>query len=461
MRNRIRIKAVYLIIILAISIFLPFACTTMHYKETQITSADYGHMLNSTQSFSPDDGLLVYDTRNDDTKIGSTATIEVVNVKTKKVKVVYKTSNPTSYGPGVGAVTFAPHQNTVLFIHGIRNADKDNPYDFTRRTGVAVKLSEPQELIFMDARDISEPFTPGALRGGTHAHTWSGDGEWVSFTYNDYILDQLAKKNSNYKDTRVVGVMSSAKKVIVSNPTNSLENNNGEYFAAVITQVTDRPKWGSDEIDKAFDECWIGKNGYEKLNGKRQEKAIAFQGNVYDEHGNVKTEIFVADIPNDITRAKGGFPLEGTATTRPNVPAGVAQRRITFTNKGIEGPRHWLRSTPNGSLIAFLAKDSAGIIQIYGVSANGGKVVQITFNKFSVSSPFNFSPDGSKIAYTADGSIFITELKNHNTLRVTQYFDDPSALLGAPVWSNDGRSIAYNRYVTSKGGRFLQIFLLK
>lgn len=453
-------NGVFLILIFSIGAFLPLACTTMHYKETQLTSANYGHLLNSTQSFSPGDEWLVYDTRNDETKIGSTTNIEVVNTKTKEVKLVYKTPNATAYGPGVGAATFAPHKNMVLFIHGIRNASKDNPYDFTRRTGVAVKLSKPGKLIFMDARDISQPFTPGALRGGTHAHNWSGDGKWISFTYNDYILAQLAKKDSNYKDTRVVGVMSSSEKVKVSNPDSSLENNNGEYFSAVVTRVTDKPKWGSDEIDRAFDECWIGNDGYKKSDGQKQERAIAFQGNVYDKQGKVKTEVFVADLPDDITKARNGFPIEGTATTRPNVPAGVTQRRITFTAKGIEGPRHWLRSTPDGSLIAFLARDTTGLIQIYGVSPNGGKINQITFNKFSVTSPFNFSPDGNKIAYMADGSVFVTDLQTHNSERETIRFDDPKVLLGAPVWSHDGKMIAYNRYATNQAGRFLQIFLL-
>ncbi|TDG35420.1 DUF3748 domain-containing protein [Pedobacter changchengzhani] len=432
----------------------------MRYKEVQLTSASYGHLLNSTQCFSPDDEWLVYDTRNDETKIISTLNIEAVNTKTKAVKLVYKTPNGTVYGPGVGAATFAPIGNKVLFIHGIRNADKEHPYDFTRRTGVAIDLSKTDKLVFMDARNISQPFTPGALRGGTHAHTWSGDGKWISFTYNDYILQQLAKVDSNYHDRRVVGVMSSVKKVVVNNPEGSLEDNNGEYFAAVVTQLTDKPKWGSDEIDKAFDECWIGNDGYIKENGLQQKHAIAFQGNVYNEQGKVKTELFVVDLPADITQARTGFPIEGTATSLPNVPAGVSQRRITFTNAGVKGPRHWLRANPNGSSIAFLAEDVNGLVQIYGISPNGGKITQITFNKFSVSGPFNFSPDGQKIAYIADGSVFVTDLQTHKSIRETVKFNGSKGLIGAPIWSNNGKMLAYNKYVTNNDGQFLQLFLL-
>ncbi len=198
----------------------------------------------------------------------------------------------------------------------------------------------------MDARNIVPPFTPGALRGGTHAHSWSEDGKWISFTYNDDVIDQLSKKDSTVKDLRVVAVMNDSKHVIVPD-TSNLENNNGRFFSAVVTVVTDHPAPGSDEIDKAFDEGWIGTNGYVNQKGIRQKRAIAFQGNVRDNNGKTKTEVFVADLPDDITKAKQGCALEGTTTTRPCVPEGVSQRRITFMDKGIQGPRFWLRSTPD------------------------------------------------------------------------------------------------------------------
>src|SRR5690606_9598714 len=151
----------------------------------------------------------------------------------------------------------------------------------------------------------------------------------------------------------------------------------------------------------------------------------------------------------------------GTADTRPNVPEGIAQRRITYTKNGIEGPRHWLRTKADGSLIAFLAKDSVGIIQIFGVSPNGGAIQQLTLNKFSVQGPFNFSPDGNWIAYPADNSIFLCDLKSKKSVRIIERFSDDEKPVGAPVWSNDGDRIAYNRYVQNESGRFLQIFLLE
>lgn len=38
--------------------------------------------------------------------------------------------------------------------------------------------------------DITPPYTPGALRGGSHVHVFSPNGELVSFTYNDHVLHE-------------------------------------------------------------------------------------------------------------------------------------------------------------------------------------------------------------------------------------------------------------------------------
>ena len=366
------------------------------------------------------------------------------------------------FGPGVGAVSFSPVSNRVIFIQGIRNADQNKPYGFTRRTGVAIDIDKPYVPIYMDARDIDAPFTPGALRGGTHAHSWSGDGRWISFTYNDFVLEQLGKVDSTIKDLRTVGVMVPGKKVQVPADSN-FENNSGEMFSVIVAEVTENPQPGSDEIMKAFDEGWIGDSGYLRLDGPRQKRAIAFQGMVRNTDGTYKTEIFVLDLPNDVTKSKPHLPIEGTASSRPNVPAGVVQRRLTYSEKGVLGPRHWLRSTPDGGLIAFLSEDNQGIIQVFGVSPASGKIRQLTFNGHSVQGPFNFSPGGKSLAYLADNSVFITDLKTGQSHRVSPTFPENEKPVGGVIWSNKGDKLAFNRYVKSghSGLFFLQIFLLE
>jgi hypothetical protein len=432
------------------------------FKVMQLTYDNGGHTIHNSECFSPDDQWIVYDTRNNDTMIATTGNISMVNTQTGKIRELYHTKHQTLYGPGVGAATFSPVRNRVIFIHGVRNSDKSNPYGFTRRTGVAIDIAKPFHPIFMDARDITPPFIAGALRGGTHSHNWSADGKWISFTYNDYIMQQLEKKDSSVKELRTVGVMVPGHAVHIPYDA-SEENNSGEMFSVVVAKVTQNPQPGSDEIDKAFDEGWIGTKGYQKSDGSWQHHAIAFQGEVFDSDGTKKTEVFVVDLPKDLTKVNPGKPLEGTTTSRPEVPAGVTQRRITYTTNGIQGPRHWLRCTPDGDLIVFLSKGDKGIIQIFGVSPDGGKITQLTFNLYSVQGPFNFSPNGKYLAYLADNSVFVTEVKTGKSKRLTPQASNEEKVSGSVVWSNHGSMLAFNQYVKDKktGKLFLQIFITK
>ena len=432
--------------------------TTMP-TETQLTHDTWGHTLNNTQVFSPDDQWIVYDTRNLDTEWGKNGCVRIVNAQTGEDRLLYQTLNQTEYGPGVGAATFSPTRNRVLFLHGLRNADSHLPYAMTRRTGVALDIDQPQKPHFLDGRDVSPPFTPGALRGGTHAHQWNGDGERISFTYNDAVLEKLATTNPHVADLRMVGVLVPGKSVQVGG-SNEKDVFGGEGFAVVVTRVTEAPRPGSDEIDRAFDETWIGRGGYLKPDGSPQRWALAFQGNVRNAANQTITEVFIADLPQDLTTPLPDQPLEGTPMTRPNPPAGVSQRRITFSEKGIEGPRHWLRTTPEGTLIGFLAKDSAGLIQIFGVSPNGGTTQQLTRQPFSIQTPFNFSPDGNFVAYAADNSVFVTDLRSGQAQRLTSRTSDDDAPINGVTWSHQGDRLTYNRYVSTAEGRYIQIFQL-
>ncbi len=49
---------------------------------------------------------------------------------------------------------------------------------------------------------LLQPYTPGALRGGSHVHVFSPNGEMVSFTYNDHVMHE----RSPALDLRNVGV---------------------------------------------------------------------------------------------------------------------------------------------------------------------------------------------------------------------------------------------------------------
>lgn len=431
-------------------------------QEVQLTKGLYGHMLNGNQVFSPDDEWIVYDTRNDQTHISRTCCIEKVNTRTGEVVKLYSAPHQSLHGPGVGAASWHPTENKVIFIHGLLNCDEKNPYGFTRRFGAVLKEGDEGKITAAEARTIDDPLLPGALRGGTHAHSWSGDGAWISFTYNDFLIERLEQtSNGKIKDLRTIGVMAPSKRVKVE--TENAENFSGEYFSVVAATVVENAAPGSDEIEKAFDECWVGDSGYVKADGTRQNRAVAFQGHIRTRDGSLVTEIFVADIPDSITNASGE-PLEGTMSSRPAVPAGLAQRRLTFTSDrkfpGLQGPRFWLRSSPDGSLIYFLMKDYAGIVQVYEVPVLGGDIRQVTKLSMPVQAQFNISPDGKRIALIADNSIWISDIKTGKSDRVTSKTPDATAPQLAVMWNNQGNSLVYNRYVENDGDYWLQIFKL-
>jgi Tol biopolymer transport system component len=134
---------------------------------------------------------------------------------------------------------------------------------------------------------------------------------------------------------------------------------------------------------------------------------------------------------------------------------------LTFTADrkfpGIQGPRHWLRSSPDGSRIAFLMKDDSGVVQLWHISPKGGVPHQLTRNHFDIASAFTWSPDGKQIAHVMDNSVCVTDAASGKTHRLTPRSDDATAARPeACVFSPDGKKIAYVRRI----GESNQIFVL-
>ena len=417
--------------------------TINHKESVPLTRLAMGHTIHHNSVFSPDGQWVVFDGRNDDTKIGETPVIGLVNVSTGEEKIIYQTNNPTAYGPGVGAASFSPVRDFVIFIHGLPDAVQGKPYAISRRTGVGIDIHHPFQPVMMDARDVTPPYAAGSLRGGTHSHAWSGDGQLISFTYNDELADP---------DLRVVGVMLPyASGVQVDSAPG---NNPGTWYSAIVTEVVRNPAPGSDEISKAFDECWV--NGYTDNTGKNIPYAVAFQGNVLTPEGKVKTEIFLVDIDPD--KILEDSRAVGTVGERPRVPAGIRQRRITFSEKGLSDTRHWLRSDPQGRYIYALAKDEKGHDQIIQVEIRTGNIRYLTRNNFSVDFAFNVSPDGEKIGYVGANQVHILDIGKKESVQVTHHPDTDGKVAGAPSFSPKGDILVYNQYVKNKNGEeFLQI----
>lgn len=435
---------------------MPGMVEDVFQSERQITHQPYGHMLTNTGVWSPDGQWIVYDVRASDAVFDGTR-IECVHCQSGRTRVLYE----SRHGAACGVATFHPHQDKVVFIHGPGNPDADWSYGACHRRGVLVDCNNPGAALNLDACDIVPPFTPGALRGGSHVHVFSGDGQWVSFTYEDHVLAQFSDETDAHDmNLRTIGVSVPAGPVPV--PRSHPRNHDGTCFSVLAVRVSAHPKPGSDEISRACEEGWIGLNGYQKPDGSWQSKALAFQGHVVTSTGRTISEVFMVDLPMDMT-CPGDGPLEGTSTRRPYPPRGAIQRRLTFTGDrkypGLQGPRHWLRSAPDGSAIAFLMKDAAGIVQLWTISPNGGAPIQITHLPCSIASAFSWSPDGSRIAFVADQSVMEASVNTGRCVRLTPRVPVERAPLPyACVYSPDGHSIAYLRPVATGAGEWNQIF---
>jgi hypothetical protein len=445
-------------LLLFITPILFSACGQDNYKmERQITQdLTYNHDLDNNDNFSPDDEWLVYDTRTEEGGIGANGKIEKVHVKTGEKVVLYELQQNRAYGPGVGAVSYSHTNNEVVFIHGLLNCTPDNPYEQWRRTGVIIKDDLPGQPIFMDARNISYPFTVGALRGGTHRHEFSGDGKWIGFTYNDAIMKQLEDSTGLVHNLRTIGISKKHHPVPVPKSEDG-ENFSGEWFSTLVVKVVPEPVPGSDEILKAAGDSWVGSVGYLKSDGSTQ-RARAFIGTTINNKGEQVDEVYIVDIPNDIT-TPGEGALEGTETSMPSPPKGTRQRRLTYTsNNKYPGCEGIVRSSYGGSMLAYIAKDDHDIKQIFTISPWGGKAIQRTHHDSDVQGGIRWHPKEHSLVYVWQNSLVDLRIEDGKSTVLTKPSQNPPK---NPVWSHDGHQIAYNRMVSENGNTpSMQIFVI-
>jgi hypothetical protein len=402
------------------------------------------HSLDNNLNFSPDNKWLCYDTRPP-SGIGNTRSIERVHIITGEIDTIYQAPNPVwDLGPGVGAASYFPTENKVVFIHGL-DTKLGLKYEMTRRVGAIVEIGKADMVSWADARDITFPFTSGALRGGTHRHEPGGsDGSWIGYTYNDIIM---AKQG---KDLRTIGVTKLKMPVQVDKDERG-ENCDGLGFSAVVVKVTPNPQAGSDDIIKASGDSWVGRDGYRKPDGTRQI-ARGFIGELANGH----EEVFIVDIPDDITKVGPDGPLEGTRTSFPTPPAGTKQRRLTFSEAGCTGN---VRSDPGGTWLSYRTTDALGRVQIYLISPHGGEPKQATLLSQGVTGEARWHFSGKYIICAADQRLYVTNVDGSNahfgvSRPITEEF--PSAPLNV-VWSSNGRYVAFNLVIEKSE----QIFIVE
>ena len=106
--------------------------------------------------------------------------------------------------------------------------------------------------------------------------------------------------------------------------------------------------------------------------------------------------------------------------------------------------------TPDGTSVAFLTSEGSDAIQMIGlwIMDEGGTNTRRLTYKNSHDYDFSFSPDGDRLVYASKGSqpdasdwmgIYIVEIHNGETVTLKSQ----AGYLGNPVWSPDGKWIAY------------------
>lgn len=406
-------------------------------SERQLTFDALQKDLDNNINFSPDGRLLVFDCR-DEGGIGGNTRLGYVDLASGRVTVFYEQKGKAK---GVGAASFLG-QNSVVAIHALTSG---LPYDFTVRGGMIISTDGSGACRWLDSRNILPPFTPGALRGGTHKHEPDASGVWVGFTYNDHIMKALGQ------DLRQVGVSRRGTTVAVPEDPANFQ---GESFSVLLTRCVPEPRPGSDEYRRAEGDCWVGRHGC-MVDG-RERRARAFRGTVVvEEDGNRVPygEVFLILLPDDITIPGPWGPLEGTERTFPAPPKGTEVRRLTRTaehpHRRLRGISGHLRADGQGRWIACMARAlfrGEPTLQVFAVSPSTGEMRQVSDLPEGVVGDPRFSPDGRYVAACGkDGAVYAfltTEKEWGRAMRCTPPNPSPAHNI---VVSPDGHFIAYNR----------------
>lgn len=422
----------------------------------QRTDGNYGHFLNHRQAISYCGQFLYYDTRNADPDIIKTTRIESLDLIDDTIRVLYDTQSRSDYGPSVGAVVCHPLRSSVLFIHGLTDCDQDRPYAMTRRFGAWASFDPRKPAVQISAlenRNVRSEPTWGALSGGTHAHSFSPDGRWVSFTYNDARLP----------DRRTVGFTlvdrwESINKQTMPDTKPCFEDNFDGVGWSALALIPEDP------IESAREECWIS--------------------NPHDAHGPLKLamivrlgsrltdpkwidEIYVAEFPDCALKWPSMLqgPIHASEQKKEGswaytVPTGIKLRRLTHSESavhpGIAGPRHWLLASNCGRWIYTMMKDSQGTVRVVRVEVSDGRWEFISENQESITHPIAIDPEGRQLSYLVGDRLTILDLQTGKETEVEWDTEALSEVVGPVQFLKNSQGIFWN--ARPKGSPWLQIW---
>jgi Protein of unknown function (DUF3748) len=423
----------------------------------QRTHGNYGHFLNHRQALSHCGRFLYYDTRNADPDIAQTTRIESLDLSDDALRVIYDSQSQSVYGPGVGAVVCHPLRSTVLFIHGLTNCDENRRYSMTRRFGAWTSF-DPENPIAsiaaLESRSLQPVLPWGTLGGGTHAHSFSSDGRWVSFTYNDALAPESRSVGFAIVDdweSRCTADASAAS-------TGFEEEFQGTGWAALALVP-------QDPIESAREECWVpsltGADAVPKIAWIARLKTGLVDHRIVD-------EIFLAQFPEHALRwpslSRGRFQSSsnshGSAAWRLQAPEGIRVQRLTYTESavhpGVQGPRHWLMASDCGRWIYTLMKDPLGVVRAVSVCVQTGRCEFISNNQESITHPPAIDGKTNRMSYLVGKRLTILDLQSGQESQVaweSQAFDE---LVGPVQFLKGSQGIFWN--ARPSGSPWLQIW---
>jgi hypothetical protein len=302
-------------------------------------------------------------------------------------------------GPKAVAASYVPGRDAIVFIHG----PVGEPYFKSNRRGAVIAADGA--LRFLDVRDVVHSPTPAGMhRGGSHRHEFSLDGKRVGFTYDDQLLPSYG---------RTVGMVADGKFVVL---------------APVVPEAAAK----TGDLVMAASDSWVGSRG----------EMRAFIGRVKEADGSFRNSLFVVDVPGAVDL---GSAFAGDLLRFPVPPKGVRVRRLTNTEvSGI------VRGTRDGRLVAYLAAGEEGTKQIFVISSKGGTARQVSHVPGGVNGAVRWHPSDKYLAASTKKGVMVFDVRSGKSAVLAEKGGE------ALVWSNDGKSLAFNRKV----GEFLQIFLV-
>ena len=470
-------------------------------KEIQLTtSKECNKIVSNAYAFDSNSEHICFDIRS---HLGGHVfdgdRIQVVNIQTKEVKTVLQTVNEAK----CGVALFHPFDENILCcIVGPQHPTKEWDYAAHHRRGYVVDLNDSaqretngkqisRQSSNLEARDLISPFTKGALRGGTHVHAFSPDGALVSMTYEDAILADSKDENVSKRNARNIAVTIHEDIVKIDKSRNDRNVSGG--FTVCVTETTPDPKRGSDEISRAYEDCWM------------DSRTLSFLGDCRDEKGDILTELFVVELPRDVEKLKeddddddnggGGEEekekrlLQGTLTSYPKPPKSVKQRRVTRSS-GCQGSvRFWPRANPaDPNTICILLRDddksdddenatsressssasSSSGFQLHLVDATTGAIEKLSSLRDGehVNSAFSWSPNGAFICFATSANRIARTFASGERKGQTEYLTPPMTTTNANIIrpecvcvSPNGKYVCFVKTIVEDGVN--QIFVLE